>query len=407
MTTREKPPRRLHRERKKTDRSLESERSATDRTMTNRSKSTQRAADAARRRIRNEADRGLAGQRRSADTERSRRSAAKRPASRELERERRSEATALTRERLRTDEVLARQRRRIDSVLVEERGQRRQAERVLFDRERKLTDRDLDDERGRTDAAFLAAEKRVALAKTASEKSAAAVLLRDEFMAVISHDLRTPLNVIAINAARLAKMVPAGEGADQIRKMCVQIESAVAGVGRMVDDLLDAERLALEKLRLPVRPGDLRDLAREAIDLVSPLVAAQGVSLASSLPADPVVTTFDRDRMLQVFSNLLANAVKFTSKGGMVQLAMGANDVLIRVSVSDTGPGIPAEQHERVFRRFTQVGRAQGGVGLGLYIARRIVEAHGGNIGLVSRPGEGSTFFFTLPRGMKTEGAEQ
>jgi signal transduction histidine kinase len=397
MATRKKLPKRLLRERKKTDRSLESERSATDRSMTHRSKSTQRVADAARRQIRDEADRGLAGQRKSADAERFRRTSSK-PASRELEIERRSAATSLTRERRRTDQVLARQRRRSDSVLADERGRRRKTEQVLFDRERKRTDQDLGDERGRTDSSFLAAETRLRLAKTASEKSAAAVLLRDEFMAIISHDLRTPLNVISINAVRLAKMVPGGEGADQIRKMCLQIEDAVGRVGRMVDDLLDAERMALAKLRLPARPGDLRDLAREAIELVAPLVEAQGISLAAALPEDPVMTTFDRDRLLQVFSNLLVNAVKFTPKGGMVQLAMEANDGLVRVSVSDTGPGIPAEQHERVFRRFTQVGRGQGGVGLGLYIARRIVEAHGGEIGLVSRPGEGSTFFFTLPR---------
>jgi signal transduction histidine kinase len=86
---------------------------------------------------------------------------------------------------------------------------------------------------------------------------------------------------------------------------------------------------------------------------------------------------------------------------------MESNDGLIRVSVSDTGTGIPAEQHERVFRRFTQVGAGRGGVGLGLYIARRIVEAHGGKIGLVSRPGEGSTFFFTLPRVEKRTKAKE
>ena len=398
MAPRKKLPKRLHRERKQTDRSLKSERSAADRSMTRRSKASQRTTDAARRQIREEADRGLAGHRKAADAERSRRSSSKKPASREVEKERRSAATSLTRERLRADQVLARQRRRSDSVLAGERGQRRKTEEALFDRERKRTDRDLGDERGRTDAAFHAAETRFGLAKTAGEKAAAAVLLRDEFMAIISHDLRTPLNVIAINAARLGKMVPAGEGADQIRKMCVQIEGAAGRVGRMVDDLLDAERMALAKLRLPARPGDLRDLAREAIELVIPLVEAQGISLAATLPEHPVVTSFDRDRMLQVFSNLLANAVKFTPKGGMVQLAMEAHDGLVRVSVSDTGPGIPGEQHERVFRRFTQVGASRGGVGLGLYIARRIVEAHGGKIGLVSRPGEGSTFFFTLPR---------
>jgi signal transduction histidine kinase len=397
MAPRKKLPKRLHRERKKTDRSLKSERSATDRSMTRRSEARQRTTDAARRQIREEADRGLAGQRKAADAERFRRSSSK-PASHELESERRWTAESLRRERKRADRGVARSRRRFDSVLAEERGQRRKTAEVLFNRERKRTDRDLGDERGRTDAAFHAAERRLEFATTASEKAAAAVLLRDEFMAIISHDLRTPLNVIGINAARLAKMVPTGEGADQIRRMCAQIESAAGRVGRMVDDLLDAERMALAKLRLPARPGDLRDPAREAIDLVSPLVEAQGISLAASLPERPVVTSFDRDRMLQVFSNLLANAIKYTPKGGMVQLAMEANDGLVRVSVSDTGPGIPPEQHERVFRRFTQVGRGQGGVGLGLYIARRIVEAHGGKIGLISRPGEGSTFFFTLPR---------
>ena len=305
---------------------------------------------------------------------------------------------SLARERRSADRLTARHRRLSELALGDERRQRRKASERFFDRERKRTDRNLGDERGRTDTAFLMAEKRLGLAKTASEKSEAAVLLRDEFMAIISHDLRTPLSVIAINAARLSKLVPGGEGAEQIRKMCLQIEDAAGRVGRMVDDLLDAERMALAKLRLPARPGDLRGLAREAVDLMVPLVDAHGISLTAAIPAEPVVATFDRDRMLQVFSNLLTNAVKFTPKGGIVRFAMEAIDGVVRVSISDTGPGIPPEHHERVFRRFTQVGSGRGGVGLGLYIARRIVEAHGGKIGLVSRPGEGSLFFFTLPR---------
>ena len=397
MATRKKTPKRLNRQRKKTDQSLKFERTATDQSLARRSTSTQRSADAARRQIRSEADRGLAGQRRSADAERSRRTFSK-AASLEIDRERRSAADALDRERRGVDRLRARQRRRTDSVIAEERRLRSKTEEKLFQRERKRTDQNLGEERGGADAAFGAAEKTLWRAKTAAEKSAAAVLLRDEFMAIMSHDLRTPLSVIAINAARLGKMVPAGEGADQIRKMCLQIGDAAGRIARMVEDLLDAERMALAKLRLPARPGDLGELAREAIELVAPLGATQGISLAVALPEKPVVASFDRDRMLQVFSNLLANAVKYTPKGGVVQLAMEANDRFIRVSVSDTGPGIPAEQHERVFRRFTQVGGGRGGVGLGLYIARRIVEAHGGKIGLVSRPGEGSTFFFTLPR---------
>lgn len=396
MAPRKKRPRGLRGERKKTDRSLKAERSATDRSLARRSDATGRTTDKTRRRMRKEADRGLARERKAADARARRRSS--NAASPEVERERRSAATALARERRRADQVLARQRRGSDSVLAQERRQRRQIEKVLFGRERDRTDRHLGDERSQSDAHFLAAERRLGDATTAGEKSEAAVLLRDEFMAIISHDLRTPLNVITLNAARLGKMVTSGEGSDEIRKMCLQIEDAAARIGGMVEDLLEAERMALAHLRMPVRPGDLREAAREAIDFMAPVVSARGVSLSAKLPEEPVVTHFDRNRMLQVFSNLLGNAVKFTPKGGMVRVAMEGNDRLVRVSISDTGPGIPSDQHDRVFRRFTQVGGGRGGVGLGLYIARRIVEAHRGKIGVVSRPGEGSTFFFTLPR---------
>jgi len=385
----------LKRDRLRTDKSLTAERSATDQTMSRRREGAQRTADVARRKIQDEADRTLRTDRRAADSERARRSSVK-PISRELETERRRAAEFLRRERQRADRSLARQRRHTDSALHEERRQRRETEMSLFARERGRTDRDLGEERIRTDDAFRVAERQISQAATAGEKAAAAVVLRDEFLAIISHDLRTPLSVIAINAARLGRLVPAGQGAGQLRKMCLQIEEAVKRIARMVEELLEAESMALEKLRLPTKPGDLRDVAREAVDMVAPLVSAQGVSLEATLPEEPVKASFDRDRILQVFSNLLGNAVKFTPKGGKVRLEIEKSDRL-RVTVSDTGPGIPADQHDRVFRRFTQVRAAPGGVGLGLYIARRIVEAHGGEIGVNSRPGRGSTFFFTLP----------
>jgi signal transduction histidine kinase len=356
---------------------------------------TQRTADVARRKIRDETDRTLRTDRKAADAERARKPSRK-PLSHELITERRWAAESLRRERQRADQSLARQRRHMDSAIREERRQRRETEKSLFARERGRTDRDLGEERIRTDDAFRLSELRISQAATAREKAAAAVVLRDEFLAIISHDLRTPLNVIGINAGRLGRLVPAGEGAEQLRRMCRQMEESVKRIARMVDELLDAERMALARLRLPTKPGDLRDVAREAVDMVAPLVSEQGVSLEATLPEEPVQASFDRDRILQVFSNLLANAVKFTPKGGKVRLGIEKSDRL-RVTVSDTGPGIPADQHDRVFRRFTQVRAAPGGAGLGLYIARRIVEAHGGEIGVKSRPGRGSTFFFTLP----------
>jgi signal transduction histidine kinase len=306
---------RLRRERTRTNKSLTAERSATDRSMSRRREGVQRTADVARRRIRDQADRTLRTDRKAADAERTRKSSGK-PLSRELVTERRWAAESLYRERQRADQSLARQRHHTDSALREERRRRRETEKSLFARERGRTDRDLGAERIRTDDAFRLAERRVSQAATAREKAAAAIILRDEFLAIISHDLRTPLNVIAINAARLGRLVPAGEGAEQLQRMCLQIEEAVKRIARMVEELLDAERMALAKLRLPTTPGDLRDVAREAVDMVAPLVTEQGVSLEATLPEEPVEASFDRDRILQVFSNLLGNAVKFTPKGG-------------------------------------------------------------------------------------------
>ncbi len=357
--------------RKRTDRSLTAERFATDRFAKEASKATQR--DAERARVSSEKP------------------------SHDIEAERRRAAKALQRERRLADGALVRQRRRSDSTLRKERQQHRETEKKRFGRERLKTDQHLGEERGRTDDAFRAAKRRLVKAQTAREKSAAAVELRDEFLAILSHDLRSPLNVIGINAGRVGRMVPEGQGAPQIRDLCTQIEASVKRTSHMVDDLLDAERMALGQLRLPKAIGDLRDAARESVSLMEPLLSAQEMSLQAALPDVPVPAAFDRDRILQVFLNLLGNAVKFTPRGGKIWLGMETSDSLVRTTVSDTGPGVPIGERKRIFRRFTQGERGKGGAGLGLYIANRIVEAHGGSIGVEARSGVGSTFFFTLP----------
>lgn len=385
----------LRGERGRTDNSLREERAATDRFTSQSAKASQRRADEAQRSNREASDRAVARSRKTADAARARGSTAK--PSREIELERRRAARLLGRERRAADQSLARQRRHSDAVLARERNSLREAERKLFVRERLKTDRHLGEERGHADDAFRAAERRLALARTTQEKSIAAVRLRDEFLAILSHDLRSPLNVIAINAARVGQKVPEGEGASQMRELCSQIETSVKRVTHMVDDLLDAERMALGHLRLPKQIGDLREVARESISLVEPLVSAQETSLQAALPELPVPATFDRDRILQVFLNLLGNAAKFTPRGGKIWLGMVAGERFVRVTVSDTGPGVPLAQRRRIFRRFTQGTRGMGGAGLGLYIAHQIVEAHGGKIGVEARPGIGSTFFFTLP----------
>jgi signal transduction histidine kinase len=386
---------RLQGKRGRTDESLSAERAATDHFTSQSAEAAQRRTDKAQRTDRKESDRDVSRSRKSADAARARASTAK--PSREVQVERRRAARLLERERRVADQSLARQRRHSDAALALERKSGRETEKKLFARERLKTDRHLGEERNHTDDTFRAAKRRLALARTAQEKSIAAVRLRDEFLAILSHDLRSPLNVIAINVARVGHQVPEGEGASQIRGLCNQIETSVKRISHMVDDLLDAERMALGHLRLPKQIGDLREVARESISLVEPLVSAQETSLQAALPGLPVPAAFDRNRILQVFLNLLGNAVKFTPRGGKIWLGMVPGDGFVRVTVSDTGPGVPIAQRKRIFRRFTQGTQRMGGAGLGLYIARRIVEAHGGKIGVEARPGTGSTFFFMLP----------
>ncbi|MEO8349633.1 MAG: ATP-binding protein [Acidobacteriota bacterium] len=382
-------------DRARTDDSLKAERTATDLTMARRLKATQRTADVAKRKIRKDTDKKLSRDRKAADATRDQ---ATKRVSPEVGAERRRAAKSLAGERRLADRGATRHRKRADSAVADERRARREMEKKVLGRERSQTDRDLTIERGRSDAAFRAAERRLARAKTGREKAAAAVSLRDEFLAILSHDLRSPLTVIAINAARVGRMVPEGEGSAQIRALCSQTEEWVKQIGSMVDDLLDAERMAIGHVELPKTVADLRDVARESVALIEPLLAAQEVSLHVVLPDAPVKAAFDRDRILQVLVNLLGNAVKFTPRGGKVWLGMETNDRLVRVTVADTGPGVPRADRKLIFRRFTQGALGKGGVGLGLYIAYRIVEAHGGKIGVESRSGTGSTFYFTLPK---------
>jgi len=161
-----------------------------------------------------------------------------------------------------------------------------------------------------------------------------------------------------------------------------------------------AGRFAAGKLALAPAPGDATTLIDEAVDTFQAPASAKGISLQTEVAERPLPAEFDHDRMLQVLANVVTNAIKFTSDGGSIRVrAERAGDEL-RVSISDTGSGIPGNMLEAIFERFWQVGKNdRRGVGLGLFISRCIVEAHGGKIWAESKAGEGSTIRFTLPSG--------
>ncbi len=233
--------------------------------------------------------------------------------------------------------------------------------------------------------------------QAAVEQARRATSVRENLLAVVSHDLRNPLSVILMATASMARPF----GGDDRRKSHKQIGSIKRAAERMnylIQDLLDAAsieagELSVERRRLAVAP-----LIGEAIDAMQLLAARKSLRLENELPADLAPVCADTGRVQQVFANLLANAIKFTPDGGTITVRAETVGEFVQFSVTDTGTGIPGEDLPHLFDRFWQAPRtARQGTGLGLSIVRGIVVAQGGQIWVESRVGAGSTFFFTLP----------
>ncbi|HEX8358764.1 MAG TPA: ATP-binding protein [Longimicrobium sp.] len=225
------------------------------------------------------------------------------------------------------------------------------------------------------------------------DKAHRAVRTRDEVLSVVAHDLRNPLGAISLYAHLAEDSVPEGE-----RQNLRTIHGLVEQVDRLIQDLLDVSRLEAGQLRIdpqPVFPAELFDASAA---MFPPAATANQVTFVTEAVGEPPAVMADRGRVSQVLSNLIGNALRFTPAGGRITLraASGQNEVVF--SVADTGPGIAPEHLPHLFDRFWQVEKSsRAGAGLGLAIARGIVEAHGGRLWAESELGKGSTFSFTLP----------
>ena len=224
-----------------------------------------------------------------------------------------------------------------------------------------------------------------------------AIRAREAVLAVVSHDLRNPLASILLNASMLLEMVPSGTLQPWMEDNLRQVVGSVEQTNRLITDLLDVSRME-ESGGIPLdrSPVDARTLVAVAVRMLHPVAVARGVSLAAE-GGGPLPVLADSDRVVQVLWNLIGNAVKFTDDGGEVRVSVERREGELRFTVADTGMGIAPEHQPFVFDRFRQVAGDRRGVGLGLPIARGIVEAHGGRIWLESRLGEGTTVHFTLP----------
>jgi two-component system, OmpR family, phosphate regulon sensor histidine kinase PhoR len=222
--------------------------------------------------------------------------------------------------------------------------------------------------------------------------------LRRELTANVSHELRTPLTSIKGFAETLLEGAMADEEA--CRRFLMIIDGEATRLMKLVDDLMDLSRL--EARVVPMDPSAVRldELVTQVLNRMRLQAERHGIALTAAR-TEPVTALADRDRILQVITNLVDNAIKFTPDGGAVELSVGSTAGEALITVTDTGRGIPADDLTRIFDRFYRVDRSRsrgaGGTGLGLAIARHIVEAHGGRITVSSRINAGSTFTVSLP----------
>ncbi|WP_437962477.1 HAMP domain-containing sensor histidine kinase (plasmid) [Sorangium sp. So ce119] len=216
-------------------------------------------------------------------------------------------------------------------------------------------------------------------------------------LASVAHDLRNPLAALKLTVDRLRPDRPLPPE-EQLRPMLARIGKEAARCDRMLTDLMDVARIEGGELELRTEVRDACELAREVVELYRPAATAHELGL--SLPEEPVPLRCDPIRIEQVLNNLVANAIKYSPGGGAVQVAVARAGAEVTIAVSDRGVGIAREDQGRLFERYFRApssGRVASGVGLGLWAARRIAEAHGGRIEVTSAPGEGSTFTLHLP----------
>jgi chemotaxis family two-component system sensor kinase Cph1 len=225
-----------------------------------------------------------------------------------------------------------------------------------------------------------------------------AVRARDDLVAVVSHDLRNPLGVIQMQATILLRTVGPSdhEFSRRLRSSAEHIQRSVDRMNTLIRDLLDLAKLEAGRFTLQRQPQQMGEMIDEALLILRPLADARRIQLQAGLHEARV--SADRDRIFQVLSNLVGNAIKFTPPGGQVSLSCGTRGAEVWVTVADTGPGIPADMLANVFDRYWQARSGdQQGAGLGLFIAKGIVEAHGGRIWAEAHADCGATFTFTLP----------
>jgi signal transduction histidine kinase len=349
--------------RDETDESLAVERAKADAALHEKTAAEHRA-DIVIDRARDAADEVLSAARASADESVDRPSSAA-PTHAEIVQDRASEDELIEGERAKADEMLRKERAATARMLAR-----------LIPLEREKTDKFLLTERARSDEALAN---------------------RDDFLGMVSHDLRDLLHGIVLSASFIADNIHVSSETASSLASAQRIQRAAGRMSRLISDLVDIASIDAGKLSIRPVEADASEVVREALEIWQPPAANRKITLEASALV-PLRAAFDHERVLQILGNLITNALKFSEPGGKVVLGLEHAGSEALFSVRDTGAGIPKDKLELIFERFWQVGKHdRRGIGLGLYISRCLVEAHGGRIWAESGLGTGSTFFFTIP----------
>lgn len=349
-------------ERERTDKSLRTEREKTDEAIIIKKKSLEDEADSVILRERENADAALTKVRKKADR---------------MALDSGAPNSTVTKRRTNEDDALQKERETADKNNELERAKVNSTLRRLLPLEREATDKTLSTERVRSDNA---------------------IKNRDDFLGTVCHDLRNLLSGIVLST-ELLKHETAKTSGSEFFSTTLHIKRYAAQMNRLIGDLLDVTSIESGKISITPEHLDTTLLVNEAVETFQVVAETKELTLNAVGMEAALFAHFDHDRMLQVFTNLLTNAIKFTPPGGKITIEREAKENELWFSIVDTGSGIPQELLEMIFERFWQVGKNdRRGLGLGLFISKSIVESHGGTIWVESKPGVGSRFIFTLPR---------
>ncbi len=372
-------------ERGKSDDSFAAQRRKTENKTNVKVKDNRLKADRSRTASRNDIDAQTQITRRSKGHQAPHATAQQKAVDLDIETQRKSDDLAVENERQLMDEALINERKILKAEINKH-----------LEAERKATDQNLSHERTRTDEDAKYALGVLTREQTSHSATKAQLTTRDEFLAIVSHDLRNPIGSILSYADLVLS-----EGIDKNPELKQWIETIKRNAQtslRLIGDILDMERFAEGKLLVQFASVDFGKIIDETNEAFQSMAGERNITLSVDQPRPIGVIHVDGERLRQVLMNLIGNALKYTPKGGKVRVIAETIDSELKVSVEDTGIGIPQEKRQQIFERFAQIqNKDRSGLGLGLYIAAMFIEAHNGKIGVESNKPAGSRFTFTVP----------